>query len=123
MACIAKISVAYVYYNYIDSYGKTPTPKELRQFVRDHVQEKWEELADELGLEDDDEVSKKFKEKKTECATDKRKMAFEVLKLWVNHYKITATWQSLIDALVRLNLVDALKSIRENLSSKCINFL
>ena len=53
----AKINVAYVYYT--DSYGKTPTPKELRLYVRDHVQEKWEELADELGLDDDDEVSKR----------------------------------------------------------------
>lgn len=92
-------------------------------YVRDHVQEKWEELADELGLDDDDEVSKKFKEKKTEYVTDKRKMAFEVLKLWVNHYKTTATWQSLTDALTRLNIVDALNSIREYLSSKCMNFL
>lgn len=119
-ACIAKINVAYVYVYYTDSYGKTPTPRELRLYVRDHVQEKWEELADELGLEDDDDVSKKFKDKKTEYATDKRKMTFEVLKLWVNHYKITATWQSLINALDRLHLVDALNSIKEYLSSKCI---
>lgn len=105
---------------YTDIYGKTPIPKELRLYVRDHVQERWEELADELGLDDDDQVSKKFKEKKTECASDKRKMTFQVLKLWVDHYKTTATWQSLIEALDRLNLVDALNSVREYLSSKCV---
>lgn len=103
-----------------DSYGKIPTPKELRRYVRDHVQDKWEELAEELGLDDDDDISVKFKEKRKECGTDGKKMTFEVLKLWLNHYKRAATWQALIEALERLSLDNALYSVREYLSGKCI---
>ena len=88
-------------------------------YVRDHVQNKWEELADELGLDDDEEVSKKLESLKGKWASDNRKATFEVLKLWLNYYKKRATWEALLDAISRLQLSDAVDSIKKYLSGRC----
>ena len=95
-----------------------PTPKELRIYVRDHVQDKWEELADELGLDDDDKASEELEKIREKWKTDKKnlKAAFEALKLWLRHYQTTATWQVLLDALRKLKLDSAVSSIQDHLS-------
>ena len=52
------------------------------------------------------------------CGKDKKKATFEVLKLWLNHYKTKATWEKLIEALTRIKLNDALNSVRKYLSGE-----
>ena len=86
--------------------------------MREHVQDKWEELADELGLDDDETVSEKLKKIKDEWKTDhdSKKAAFDVLKLWLTYYKTSATWRTLIDALQRLKLDVAVNSVQKHLS-------
>ena len=95
-----------------------PTPKELRMYVRNHVQDKWEELADELGLDDDDKASEELEKIREKWKTDKKnsKAAFNALKLWLRHYQIAATWQVLLDALRKLKLDSAVSSIQDYLS-------
>lgn len=102
----------------INCTERTPTRKELRRYVQDHVQNKWEELADELGLDDDEEVSKKLESLKKRWASDNRKATFEVLKLWQKHYKRTATWGTLLEAISKLQLSNAVDSIKKDLSGK-----
>ena len=97
---------------------RRPTVRELRMYVREHVLDKWEELADELGLDDEDEVSEKLEELKEKWGEDSKKATFEVLKLWLNYYKTKATWNTLIEALTRLKLEKALDSVQKYLSSK-----
>ena len=91
-------------------------------YVRDHVQDKWEELAEELGLDDDDKVSEELEKIRVKSKTDKnsKKAAFEMLKLWLRHYKTTATWHTLLDALQRLNLDSAVSSVQAHLSGSAI---
>ena len=93
-----------------------PTPKELRMYVRSHVQDKWEELADELGLDDEDSTSEELEKIKEKWKSDSQKATFEVLKLWLKHYKTTATWQTLLSALHKLKLESAISSIQDYLS-------
>lgn len=87
-------------------------------YVRDHVLDKWEELADELGLEDDDKVSEELEKirEKWKLESNNKKAAFEVLKLWLKHYKATATWQTLLDVLLKLKLDFAVTTIQSYLS-------
>ena len=85
-------------------------------YVHDHVQDKWEELADELGLDDDDKASEELDKIREKWKTDKKKAVFEVLKLWLRHYKTTATWQALLCALQKLKLDSAVSSIQCHLS-------
>ena len=95
-------------------------------YVRDHVQDEWEELADELGLDDDDKASGELEKIREKWKTDKNnsKAAFEVLKLWLRHYQTTATWQVLLDALRKLKLDSAVSSVQDYLSGsgkyKCL---
>ena len=86
--------------------------------VRDHVVSKWEELAEELGLDDEEDVSKELDKIKEKYKDDNKKAAFEVLKLWVNYYKTAATWQTLMDALQGTSLQEAVNSIKKYLSGK-----
>ena len=80
-------------------------------------------MADELGLDDDDKVSKELDKirENWKLESDKKKAAFEVLKLWLRHYQTTATWQALLDALQKLKLDLAVTSIQSYLSGdgKC----
>ena len=93
-----------------------PTPKELRMYVRSHVQDKWEEVADELGLDDEESTSEELEKIKERWKSDSQKATFEVLKLWLKHYKTTATWQTLLSALQKLKLESAVSSIQDYLS-------
>ena len=93
-----------------------PTPKELRMYVRNHVQDKWEELADELGLDDEDSTSEELQKIRGEWKSDSKKATFEMLKLWLKHCKTTATWQTLLIALRKLELDSAFSSIQDYLS-------
>ena len=85
-------------------------------YVRSHVQDKWEELADELGLDDEDSTSEELEKIKEKWKSDSQKATFEVLKLWLKHYKTTATWQTLLNALEKLKLESAVSSIQDHLS-------
>ena len=69
-----------------------PEPAELRMYVRNHIQDKWEALADELGLDDDEKVSEELEKIKEKWKSDNQKAAF---KLWLKHNKTTATWRKL----------------------------
>ena len=52
----------YLVFNVVtERYESRPEPAELRMYVCNHVQDKWEELADELGLDDDEKVSEELK--------------------------------------------------------------
>ena len=93
-----------------------PTPKELRMYVRNHVQDKWEELADELGLDDEDSTSEELEKIREKWKSDSQKATFEMLKLWLKHYTTTATWQTLLNALQKLKLESAISSIQDHLS-------
>ena len=90
----------------------------MRLYVRDHVQDKWEELADELGLDDEEKVSKELEEIKERHKTNNKKAAFEALKLWLKHNKTSVTWHKLIEALRKLELNAAVSSVRKYLSCK-----
>jgi hypothetical protein len=85
-------------------------------YVRSHVQDKWEELADELGLYDEDSTSEELEKIRERWKSDSRRAAFEMLKLWLKHYKTTATWQTLLNALQKLKLESAFTSIQDYLS-------
>ena len=108
---------------FTERYDSRPERAELREYVCDRVSDKWEELADELGLDDDDEVSEELEKIKKKWKSNNKKAAFEVLKLWLKHYKATATWCKLIDALQKVpGLQEAMKSVNNFLSSgKCIH--
>lgn len=93
-----------------------PTPAELRKHVRDHVLHKWEELADELGLDDDDKASKELDEIREKWKDNKKMAAFKMLKLWLRHYQTSATWEALLSALRKLKLDSAISSIQDHLS-------
>ena len=107
---------------FTERYDSRPEPAELRKYIRDHVQDKWEELADELGLDDDEKVSEELEKIKEKWKSDNQKAAFEVLKLWLKHYKTTATWRKLNKALNDVGLQEAVRSLNNFLSScKCIH--
>ena len=89
-------------------------------YVRDHLQDKWEELAEELGLDDDDKASEELEKIRGKWKTDKKKAAFEMFKLWLRHCKTTATWCTLLDALQRLKLDPAVSSVQDHLSGRGI---
>lgn len=84
--------------------------------VRDHVQHEWEELADELGLDDDEKASQELDKIREKWKSNKKKATFEMLKLWQRHYQTTATWQALLIALRKLKLDSAVSSIQNYLS-------
>ena len=89
-----------------------PEPRELKEYVWKHVREKWEELAIWLGLDEYEESAKKFEEIK-ENRKDKESLAAnDVLLLWQGCDQAKPSWERLIDALKKADLIDAVKSIK-----------
>ena len=92
-----------------------PTIGELKKYVRTFVGDKWEELAVELGLDEDEESEKKLKEIKKERKDNHSMASYDVLKLWLSSQNANRTWEGLKRALMAVGLVDAVKSITEYL--------
>ena len=95
-----------------------PTIGELKKYVRKFVGDKWEELAIELGLDEDEESAKKFEEIKKERKDNHLMASYDVLMLWQASQNANPTWEGLKRALIEVDLVDAVKSINEYLGKQ-----
>ena len=108
-----------------DRLNERPTKKELRDHVQKKIGDKWEEVAIELGL-DDQEVEDDDARTKLDEIRDRRKdkptlAAHDVLTSWLNDKRIRRTWGILIDALREVGLQELVESVNTFLStsSKC----
>ena len=77
-----------------------------------HVGEKWEELALALGLDEEEELSKKLDEIREKRKGNSTLAAYDVLMLWHKNKK-DVTWERLIEALDTVGLTDAVSSIKD----------
>ena len=75
-----------------------------------HVGEKWEELALALGLDEEEESSKKLDEIREKRKGNPSLAAYDVLMLWHKN-KQDVTWEQLIDSLDTVGLTDAVRSV------------
>ena len=98
-----------------------PTIGELKKYVRTFVGDKWEDLAVELGLDEDEECAKKLEEIKTKREDNSSMASYDVLKLWQGNQNANPSWEGLKRALKAVGLVDAVKSINEYLGKLAIN--
>ena len=108
-----------------DRLSDRPTNKELREHVQKKIGDKWEEVAIELGLDDDGDDNG---DKKTtlDDIREKRKdnpnmAAYYVLNSWLRSMRIKPTWGGLIKALQEAGLQEAVESVTTHLSCKYIH--
>ena len=106
-----------------DRLNDRPTNKELREHVQKKIGDKWEEVAIELGLDDDGDDNG---DKKTtlDDIREKRKdnpnmAAYNVLNSWLKSMRIKPTWGGLIEALHGAGLQEVVKSVTAYLSASC----
>ena len=104
----------------IDRLNDRPTNKELREHVQKKIRDKWEEVAIELGLDDDGDDNG---DKKTtlDDIREKRKdnptmAAYGVLNSWLRSTRIKPTWGGLIEALRGAGLQGVVESVTTYLS-------
>ena len=90
-----------------------PTVKELKQYVKCFIGDKWEELAIELGLDEDEESAKKLDEIRMKRKDNASMASYNVLMLWYRNQNANRTWEELKRALAAVGLIDAVKSIDE----------
>lgn len=97
-----------------------PRIADLRKHVWRFIEDKWEEVAAELGLEDEDDVAEKLDHIREHRRDDKSMASLDILKLWLKSQRERATWAVLLEALQRVNLQEATSSVRSFLSGKYI---
>ena len=109
-----------------DRLDDRPTNKELREHVQKKIVDKWEEVAVELGLDDDGSDDEGDKKTMLDDIREKRKdnpnmAAYSVLNSWLKSMRIKLTWGGLIEALHGAGLQEVVKSVTTYLSCKYIH--
>lgn len=100
-----------------DRLNERPTKKELREHVWKKVVEKWVELAIELGLDDlEDDDGNSWLDNIRKNEKDNNLASYDVLTCWLKNKRVKPTWNVLINALRKLSLQDAMKSVNDFLS-------
>lgn len=108
----------------IDRLNDRPTNKELREHVQKKIIDKWEEMAIELGLDDDGSDDEGDKKTTLDGIREKRKdnpnmAAYNVLNSWLRSTRIKPTWSRLIEALHGAGLQKVVESVTTYLSVSC----
>ena len=86
--------------------------------MRGFIGDKWEELALELGLDEDEESAEKLDDIRKNRKDNASMASYDVLRLRHDNQTANRTWEELKKALTAVGLTDAVKSIDEYLGKR-----